>query len=110
MPKLIFIEANGCRREVEAEAGRTLLDIAQEAGLDMEGACEGAMSCSTCHVIVEADWFARLPAASGDEDDMLDFAFGLTPTSRLACQIVVSQELDGLTLNLPLETHNMLLG
>lgn len=110
MPKLIFIEPNGNRREVEAPVGRTVLDVAQDAGFDMEGACEGAMSCSTCHVMIAADWFARVPAASEDEEDMLDFAFGLTPTSRLACQIVVTEDLDGLTLNLPDETRNMLLG
>ncbi len=110
MPKLTFIEANGSRREVDAPVGRTVLEIAQENGFDMEGACEGVMSCSTCHVIVAADWFGRLPAATGDEEDMLDFAFGLTPTSRLGCQIVLTEELDGLTLTLPVETHNMLLG
>lgn len=110
MPKLIFVEPDGTRKEVEATLGSTLLDVVQESGFDMEGACEGAMSCSTCHVIVAQEWFGRLPQVSEDEEDMLDFAYGLTATSRLACQIVITADLEGLTVTLPDESHNMLLG
>ena len=65
------------------------------------------MACSTCHVILPDEWFARLPPAVEDEEDMLDLAFGLTRTSRLGCQIIMSDELDGLTVTLPAETRNM---
>ena len=110
MPKVIFISADGrTRTEVEADSGRTILDIAHQNNIDIEGACEGAMACSTCHVIVEPGDFDRLPAASAEEEDLLDLAYGLTATSRLACQIVVTGELDGLTLKLPAATTNMLL-
>ena len=86
-----------------------MLEIAHRNGVDIEGACEGSLACSTCHVIVDPAWFARLEEPTEDEDDMLDLAFGLTPTSRLGCQIVITQELDGLTVTLPAETYNLLL-
>jgi 2Fe-2S ferredoxin len=110
LPRIVFVSANGReRREVEARVGDTLLDVAHEHGIDIEGACEGNMSCSTCHLIVEAGDYARLPEPSEEEEDMLDLAFGLTPTSRLGCQIVVTEELDGLTVRLPASTRNLLL-
>jgi len=110
MPKVTFIESNGTERVVEAPVGKNLMVVAQDNGFDVEGACEGAMACSTCHVIVASEWFDRIPEASEDEDDMLDFAVGLTATSRLACQIVMTEELDGLVVSLPEEAHNMMLG
>jgi 2Fe-2S ferredoxin len=85
------------------------MEIAHRHGVDIEGACEGALACSTCHVIVEPDWSRRLEEPSEDEEDMLDLAFGLTATSRLGCQIVMTEALDGLTVTLPEETHNFLL-
>ena len=109
MPKMVFIEKNGQAREVEAPPGLSVLEIAHRHDVDIEGACDGSMACSTCHVIVEPDWFDRLDEASEDEEDMLDLAFGLTATSRLGCQIIMSEELDGLTVKLPDETNNMLL-
>lgn len=105
---MTFIQPDGSRREVEAPVGDSILDIAQNNGFAMEGACEGVMSCSTCHVIVAGEWFGRLPAASDDEEDMLDFAPGLTQTSRLGCQIVMAEELDGFSVTLPAETSSML--
>ncbi len=110
MPTITFIEPTGTETAVDAPLGERLLDVAQRNGFDMEGACEGAMACSTCHVIVAADWYGRLDAASEDELDMLDFAAGLTATSRLACQIEITPELDGLVVSLPKDTQNMLLG
>lgn len=110
MPKVIFIERDGAHREVQVKAGQTLLDIAHEHGIDIEGACEGAMACSTCHVIVEPDWYERLPEPSEDEEDMLDFASNLAATSRLGCQIEMTDELDGLTVRLPRDVRNALLG
>ena len=109
MPRMVFIEPDGTRREVEAPLGHSLLQIAWDNSIDIEGACEGAMACSTCHVIVAAEWYERLEAASEDEEDMLDLAFGLTPTSRLGCQIIITEALDGLTVTLPSQTRNMLL-
>ncbi len=109
MPKMTFIDPNGTRHEVDAPIGLSVLEIAHRNNIDIEGACEGSLACSTCHVIVDAEDFERLPEATEDEEDMLDLAFGLTPTSRLGCQIIISEELDGLTVSLPAATRNMLL-
>ena len=89
--------------------GLSVLEAAHKNGIDLEGACEGSLACSTCHVVLDEDWFDKLDEPSEDEEDMLDLAFGLTETSRLGCQIIMSDELDGLTVNLPNETRNMLL-
>jgi 2Fe-2S ferredoxin len=110
MPKMIFIERDGTRREVDAPLGLSVLEIAHKHGIDIEGACEGSLACSTCHVIVDADWFELLADASEDEEDMLDLAFGLTQTSRLGCQIIMTEELDGLTVKLPQTTRNLMNG
>jgi 2Fe-2S ferredoxin len=107
MPKVTFIERDGTRREIDAPVGLSLLEIAHKHDIDIEGACEGSLACSTCHVIVDQDWYELLPEATEDEEDMLDLAFGLTKTSRLGCQIIVSEELDGLTVKLPAGTRNM---
>jgi 2Fe-2S ferredoxin len=85
-----------------------VLEIAHRNGIDLEGACEGSLACSTCHVIVDKAWYDKLGAASEDEEDMLDLAFGLTHTSRLGCQIRITPELDGLTVRLPAATRNMM--
>ena len=106
---MVFIEPDGTRREVEAPLGLSVLEIAQRNDIDIEGACEGSLACSTCHVIVGEDWYSRLEEPSEDEEDMLDLAFGLTRTSRLGCQIVITEALDGLTVALPGETRNLLL-
>lgn len=109
MPKMIFVYADGSRREVDAPLGLSVLEIAHRNDIDIEGACEGSLACSTCHIIVDEGWFDKLPEATEDEEDMLDLAFDLTRTSRLGCQVVVTEELDGLTVELPAETRNMLL-
>ncbi len=108
MPKMTFIEKNGAPREVDAPLGLSVLEIAHKYDIDIEGACEGSLACSTCHVIVDPAWYGKLKAASEDEEDMLDLAFGLTQTSRLGCQIVMSDALDGLTVKLPAATRNMM--
>ena len=108
MPKMVFIEINGTRREVEAPLGTSVLEVARRHDIDIEGACEGSLACSTCHVIVDPDWYDLLQEASEDEEDMLDLAFGLTHTSRLSCQIRMSDELDGLVVKLPAATRNMM--
>ena len=108
MPTMIFIERDGTRREVEAPLGLSVLEIAHKHGIDIEGACEGSLACSTCHVIVDPGWFRRLATPTEDEEDMLDLAFGLTETSRLGCQIVMTPVLDGLVVRLPAGTNNLL--
>ncbi len=110
MPKMVFIEQNGTRREVEAPLGLSVLEIAHRNGIDLEGACEGSLACSTCHVIVDPEWYDLLKEATEDEEDMLDLAFGLTRTSRLGCQIIITEELDGLTVTLPACSRNMMTG
>ena len=75
--------------------------------MPLEGTCEGQMACSTCHVVVASDWFDRIPAASCDEEDMLDLAAGVTRTSRLSCQIVLSADLDGIEVRIPGESRDM---
>jgi 2Fe-2S ferredoxin len=108
MPKMTFIQRDGSRKEVDAPIGLSVLEIAHRNDVDIEGACEGSLACSTCHVIVEPDWIELLKEASEDEEDMLDLAFDLTKTSRLGCQIVITEELDGLTVRLPAATRNMM--
>jgi 2Fe-2S ferredoxin len=108
MPKMTFILKDGSSKEVEAPLGLSVLEIAHKNGVDVEGACEGSLACSTCHVVVEQKWVDKLAPASEDEEDMLDLAFGLTHTSRLGCQIRMSNELDGLVVRLPAATRNMM--
>jgi len=108
MPQVIFRLPDGSERCCEAESGLSLLDVARIERIDIEGACGGSMACATCHVIVDEAQFERLEPASDEEEDMLDLAFGLTETSRLGCQIIVTEELDGITVTLPSETRNML--
>ena len=108
MPKMTFIQRDGSRKEVDAPIGLSVLEIAHRNDVDIEGACEGSLACSTCHVIIESDWYELLKDATEDEEDMLDLAFGLTKTSRLGCQIVITEELDGLTVRLPSATRNVM--
>jgi len=106
--KIIFVSADGSRTvEAEASPGERLLEVAQLADQPLEGTCEGQMACSTCHVIVQADWFDRLTPPREEEEDMLDLAADATRTSRLACQIILDDSLDGLTVRLPGESRNM---
>ncbi|MBX7532256.1 2Fe-2S iron-sulfur cluster binding domain-containing protein [Qipengyuania sp. 1XM1-15A] len=105
--KITFITSEGDRVDATGEDGDTLLRAAQAAGMPLEGTCEGQMACSTCHVVVDKDWFDRLPEASEEEEDMLDLAAGVRRTSRLSCQIVLGDELDGLTVSIPAESHDM---
>jgi len=105
--KVTFITAQGDRVAAEGAEGMSLLEVGQAAGMPLEGTCEGQMACSTCHVIVTKHWFDRLPRASEDEEDMLDLAAGVTRTSRLSCQIVLDEALDGLEVRIPGESRDM---
>ncbi|KAL4936196.1 hypothetical protein BDV06DRAFT_205506 [Aspergillus oleicola] len=103
-----FIDKDGGKLTFQVSEGDNLLDIAQANDLEMEGACGGSCACSTCHVIVEdPDMFDKMEEPSDDENDMLDLAFGLTETSRLGCQVLMSKELDGLVVRLPSMTRNL---
>src|SRR5678816_3276000 len=108
MPKVTFIKTDGTRVEIDAPTGLSVLEIAHRNNISLEGACEGSLACSTCHVIVDPEWYDVLQTATEDEEDMLDLAFGLTHTSRLGCQIKMTEELDGLTVSLPNATRNMM--
>lgn len=102
-----FITKDGDQHRLEVAEGDNLMDIAQANGLDMEGACGGSCACSTCHVIVDPDFYDRMEEPSDDENDMLDLAFGLTETSRLGCQVKMSKDMDGLRVALPAMTRNL---
>lgn len=102
-----FILKDGTQKTFEVSAGETLLDIAQAHNLDMEGACGGSCACSTCHVIVDPDYYDALPEPDDDENDMLDLAYGLTETSRLGCQIKMSKDIEGIRVALPAMTRNV---
>ncbi|MBH69281.1 MAG: 2Fe-2S ferredoxin [Rhodospirillaceae bacterium] len=101
MLKIKFVEEEGVEKNVVAEEGQTLLEVARGNDIDIEGACGGNMACATCHLVVDTTWYKDLPAPSEDERDMLELVYGLTSTSRLGCQVVLSRELDGLILYLP---------
>ncbi|WP_421990463.1 2Fe-2S iron-sulfur cluster-binding protein [Qipengyuania sp.] len=105
--KIEFVTSQGETVTAEAEPGENLLRVAQAAGLPLEGTCEGQMACSTCHVIVAPEWFDRLEEASEEEEDMLDLAAGVARTSRLSCQIELTAQMDGLTVRIPAESHDM---
>lgn len=102
-----FIDSDSSMKTVQAEVGLSILEIAHKYGINLEGACEGSLACSTCHVIIDDEHFAKLPPIADDENDMLDFAFGLTDTSRLGCQIIVGPELEGITVKVPTATRNI---
>jgi ferredoxin len=103
-----FISADGSKvTEVEAAPGERLLDVAQRHGQPLEGTCEGQMACSTCHVIVDAEDFERLPPAVDEEEDLLDFAMYVTRHSRLSCQIWLAEGMERLTVRIPAGAHDM---
>lgn len=108
MPKITFKLTNGEEKTVDAPLGLSVLEIAHKNEIPLEGACEGSLACSTCHVIVDEAYFDQLPAATEAEEDMLDLAFGLTHTSRLGCQIKITDALDGLKVAVPGATRNMM--
>ncbi len=102
MPTLTFIEHNGTVHQVHAEVGQSVMQAATFGGVPgLPADCGGACACATCHTYVDAAWIERVGAAEGAEKDMLDYVPELRATSRLSCQIVVSAEMDGMTLQLP---------
>lgn len=107
MVQVTFIGTDGSRQHGDGAAGTSLLALAQALGQPLEGTCEGQMACSTCHVVVAAEWFDRLPPPVDAEEDLLDLASGARRTSRLGCQILLTPELDGLVVELPTESRNV---
>ena len=107
MVRVNFTTAKGDKVAAQGDAGESLLMVAQVAGMPLEGTCEGQMACSTCHVVVAPEWFGKLETASEDEEDMLDLAAGVQGTSRLACQIMLDESLDGLEVAIPAHVHNV---
>ncbi len=107
MPSMTFITRNGTPMEIEAPKGLSVMEVAHKAGLasDIEGVCGGSLACATCHVWVHPDWMDKVMPEDGelseDEEDMLDLAFDLKKTSRLSCQIMMEEELDGLIVAVP---------
>ena len=108
MPKITFKLQNGEAKTVDAPLGLSVLEIAHKNQIPLEGACEGSLACSTCHIIVDPEFYDALPKATEGEEDMLDLAFGLTHTSRLGCQIKMTDILDGLIVSVPSATRNMM--
>lgn len=106
--KVIFINKDFSETVVEASEGLSLLEIAHENEIDLEGACEGSLACSTCHVILDKKDFNKLDPAREEEEDMLDLAFGLEECSRLGCQIIMTEELDGIRVKLPQSSRNVM--
>ncbi|KAJ1973370.1 mitochondrial matrix iron-sulfur protein, partial [Dimargaris verticillata] len=104
---LNFITPEGEKRTVRCYEGDSILEIAHANNVDLEGACEASLACSTCHVILEDKYFDMLEEPSDEENDMLDLAFGLTETSRLGCQVRMTKDMDGMTVRMPSATRNM---
>jgi len=101
MVEVLFRLPDGSERRVEVAAGSTLLEASREAAVELEGACGGSMACATCHVRIDEAWFDRLPAASPEEEDMLDLAPDWRPTSRLGCQIDLDETISGIVVDVP---------
>lgn len=101
MPKVTFISPEGEKTTVKARCGWTLLDIAHEFDIDIEGVCGGGMACSTCHVYVAENFLPKLQPVSEEETAILEFAPDRKKNSRLGCQITLEEDLDGLEVSLP---------
>lgn len=108
MNTITFIHPDGKEQVCDAPDGLSVLEVAHRNMIDLEGACEGSMACSTCHVIVDDAWYGKLDEPEEEEEDMLDLTFGLKRTSRLGCQIRMSADLDGLVVKLPSEHRNLI--
>ncbi|GAM26323.1 hypothetical protein SAMD00019534_094980 [Acytostelium subglobosum LB1] len=104
---ITFIDKDGTKINVKVPEGTNLLEAAHSNDIDLEGACEASIACSTCHVYIDNKYFDQLPMSSDEENDMLDLAFALQTNSRLGCQVIVTKELEGMEVQLPAATRNM---
>uniref|UniRef100_A0A8R1HWX2 2Fe-2S ferredoxin-type domain-containing protein n=1 Tax=Caenorhabditis japonica TaxID=281687 RepID=A0A8R1HWX2_CAEJA len=103
---ITYVLRDGTERKIRGKVGDNVMFLAHRYDIEMEGACEGSLACSTCHVYVEPEFMDKLPEPLEDEDDMLDMAPALRDNSRLGCQIILAKELDGITVTLPTMTRN----
>ena len=101
MTKIIFTLTDGTEKVVKADNGLSLMEIARDNDLGIEGTCGGSISCCTCHLVIDTEWYKVVGPPHPDEEDMLDLAVDLHPTSRLGCQIEVRDNLDGLRVKIP---------
>ena len=108
MPKIYFVFPNGVEIPVTVNTGKTLLQAAWDNNIGIEGACEGSLACSTCHVLVEEKYLSKLPEAIEEEEDLLDLAWGIQGNSRLGCQITITNALDGVRFFLLTKTNNQM--
>ncbi|KAJ3252070.1 hypothetical protein HDU77_005462 [Chytriomyces hyalinus] len=102
-----YIQQDGTKKTVYAKDGWNLLDLAHSNNIELEGACEGSLACSTCHIVMQKEFYEKLEEPCDEENDMLDLAFGLTEISRLGCQVEMSKELDGMTVRIPSASRNI---
>ncbi len=102
MAKITYIQSDGSQQSVEADIGMTVMETAKKNDIEgIEAECGGACACATCHVYVDEAWREKTGGPSEMEEDMLDFAFEVRPTSRLSCQIKMTEALDGLIVRIP---------
>lgn len=101
MVRIVFVKADGQKFEVDARPGETLMSLGQRTQRILEGTCEGALACATCHVILSSEWAERIPAPTDAEEDMLDCIPNVVKNSRLGCQIEIVDELDGMEVLVP---------
>ena len=101
MPKITFIQKDGSKIEVNAEVGKTLLEVAEQNNIELIGACGGSCACGSCHVYIDEETLKKIESPKEDEENVLDVVFNIQPNSRLACQVVVSEEMDGAIITIP---------
>jgi len=101
-----FLLPDNTRKEVTGRIGETFLQVAHRNDIDLEGACEGVCACSTCHLVFPMVVYDQMDYPEEEEEDMLDMAFGLTESSRLGCQVLISEEMDGVMVEMPKATRN----
>ena len=100
MPKLIITDRQGKKSEIEFDTNFTLMEALRDNGYDIEASCGGCCACATCHVYIDEKWVNKLNNMDDDEESMLDQAFDVKNNSRLSCQINLSEELDGLKIEI----------
>jgi 2Fe-2S ferredoxin len=101
MPKITFIQKDNSEIEVEAEIGKTLLDVIKENNINLIGACNGACACGTCHVLIDEETLSKIEPAKEDEEDILDIVFGIQHNSRLACQVIITEQMEDAIITIP---------
>ena len=102
MATIIFINANGVRKEIEAKIGESIMRNAVDNGVEgIEADCGGCLSCATCHAFIGESWADKIPEPSADEQTMVECAIDVRPTSRLTCQVMMTEELDGIEVAIP---------